>query len=387
MEFADTSTRPYQQCAVTVMDTTDPNIEFDENGVSSHVAVFDKEFAPALRRAQSGDRLDELNRLVERIKVDGRGKPYDVVVGISGGIDSTYLTLSAVRLGLRPLCVHFDSGWNSEAAVDNIHNLVSTFSLDLYTQVVDWREMRDLQLAFLRSGVANADTPTDHAFGYVAFSQAKKYGIKHILSGSNLVSESILPTAWGYTPADSKQLKAIHRRFGSVKLSSYPLMSSLVRNLWYPYARGISTHAILNYLPYHYSMVKAEIGSEVGWRDYGGKHYESVFTRWFQGYYLPKRFGFDKRLAHYSSLILAGEMSRDEALRMLESPNYLEDLRVQDHEFIAKKLGISSSELDVIVASEPKHYTDYPNSERSTKALFEFTAKVGGILRKLRLLR
>ncbi len=380
-------TRAYQQCTVTVMDTTDPDIQFDADGASSYVSFFNTRYAATLERAQRGERADELSALVEKIKADGRGKPYDIVIGISGGVDSTYLTLSAVRLGLRPLCVHFDSGWNSEAAVDNIHNLVTSLGLDLYTQVVDWREMRDLQLAFLKSGTANADTPTDHAFGYVAYHQAQKYGIKHILSGSNLVSESILPTAWGYTSADSKHLKAIHRRFGSAKLKTYPVMSSLVRTLWYPYVRGISTHALLNYLPYHYADAKEQIAAEVGWRDYGGKHYESVFTRWFQGYYLPERFGFDKRLAHYSSLILAGEMSRDEALAMLSAPNYPEELRVQDHEFIAKKLGISVGELDEIMATPARSYTDYPNSEASTKALFDFTARVGGLLRKVGLLR
>lgn len=387
MTLAAEQQRPYQQCTVTVMDTTDPDITFDENGVSSYVALFEKRYARPLKRAQNGERLDELNRLVTRIKEDGRGKPYDLVIGISGGVDSTYLTLRAVRLGLRPLCVHFDSGWNSEIAVENIHNLVTTLDLDLFTQVVDWREMRDLQLAFLKSGTANADTPTDHAFAYVALHQASKYGIKHILSGSNLVSESILPSAWGYTSADAKLLKAIHRRFGTVKLKSYPTMSPLIRTLWYPYARGISTHALLNYLPYHYEQAKEEIAKEVGWRDYGGKHYESVFTRWFQGYYLPQRFGFDKRLAHYSSLILAGEMTRGDASALLQVPNYPRNLQMQDHEFIAKKLGITVAELDEIVSSEPKSYRDFPNSEKSTQAVFSFTAKVGAMLRKLRVLR
>lgn len=387
MFLATNDVRAYQRCTVTVMDTTDPDIEFDEKGVSLYVTGFERDVAPTLRRAQAGERHPELNALVEKIKADGRGKAYDVVVGISGGVDSTYLTLAAVRLGLRPLCVHFDGGWNSEAAADNIHNLVTTLNIDLYTQVVDWREMKDLQLSFLKSGVANADTPTDHAFGYVAFHQAQKYRIKHILSGSNMVSESILPTAWGYSASDSTQLKAIQRRFGKVRLKTYPAMSPIVRTLWYPYVRGIQTHALLDYLPYHYEGAKAEIAKEVGWRDYGGKHYESIFTRWFQGYYLPQRFGFDKRLAHYSSLIVGNEMTRDEAVRLLERPNYPEALRSQDHEFMAKKLGISVRELDEIVSSPPKDYTDYPNSEKSIKRLFDFTAFVGGMLRKLGLLR
>lgn len=378
--------RTYQRCTVTVMDTTDPDIMFDQNGVSSWVPYFDRVFAPVLRRAQAGERRAELDELVARIKADGTGKPYDVVIGISGGVDSTYLALQAVKLGLRPLAVHFDSGWNSEAAVDNIHNLVTSLGLDLYTQVVDWREMRDLQLSYLRSGIANADTPTDHAFGYVAYHQAQNYGIKHVLSGSNYVSESILP-AWEYTSDDSRLLKAIQRRFGKVRLKDYPIMGFFMRGVWYPYARRISSHALLNYLPYHYDEAKAQITAEVGWRDYGGKHYESVFTRWFQGYYLPERFGFDKRIAHYSSLILAGEMTRDAALAQLEVSNYPEALRQQDHEFMAKKLGITVEELDAIVASPPKSYRDYPNHEAVARRLFALTSGVGGMLRKTGLLR
>jgi N-acetyl sugar amidotransferase len=369
------------------MDTTDPDIQFDDHGVSCHVHRFNEFYAPTVVAAQTGQRIPELETLIETIKADGQGKPYDCIIGISGGVDSTFLTLTAVQLGLRPLCVHFDSGWNSELSVDNIHNLVTTLGLDLYTQVVDWREMRDLQLAYLKSGIANADTPTDHAFGYVAFHQAQKYGIKHIISGHNFVSESILPKSWAYSSDDARLLKAIHRRFGKVRLKTYPVMSRFTRTLWYPLARGIESHPLLNYLPYHYAEAKATITREVGWRDYGGKHYESVFTRWFQGYYLPMRFGFDKRLAHYSSLILSGEMSRDEAMTLLETANYPEELRRQDHEFVAKKLGISTAELDTIVASPIKYYTDYPNSETSVRRMFGFTAWVGGVLRKLRLLR
>lgn len=379
--------RPYQRCTVTVMDTTDPEVEFDADGVSSYVGYFDEVIAPVLVPAQAGERLAELEALVSQIKADGEGKPYDCIMGVSGGVDSTYLAVQAVRLGLRPLAVHFDSGWNSELAVDNIHNLVTKLGLDLYTQVVDWREMRDLQLAYLKSGVANADTPTDQAFGIVAFQQARKYGIRHIISGANYVSESILPDSWEYTPDDAKLLRAIHRRFGTVRLKTYPVMGSATRTLWYPFVRGIKTHSLLNFLPYHYAEVKASIAEEIGWRDYGGKHYESVFTRWFQGYYLPTRFGFDKRIAHYSSLILAHEMTRAEAIRLLEAANYQKDLQAQDHEFLAKKLGISVADLDAIVASPGKHYTDYPNSEASLRRLFAFSAWVGGALRKLRILR
>lgn len=359
-----TEPRPYQRCSRTIMDTTDPDIWFDADGVSSHALKFDALHASILLAAQRGERLGELDALVDEIKKAGLGKPYDCIIGVSGGVDSTYLMLQAVRLGLRPLAVHFDSGWNSELAVGNIHNLVTTLGVDLYTHVVDWREMKDLQLSFLKASVANADTPTDHAFGWVAYSQASKYGIRYILSGGNLASESILPESWGYNADDAKHVRGIQKRFGSVTLKTYPLMGMARRHVWYPMVRGIKTVRPLNYMPYAYADAKREIAEEVGWRDYGGKHYESVFTRYFQGSYLPRKFGFDKRLAHYSSLVLSGQLSRDEALELMQSTNYPDELREQDHDFIAKKLGITVAELDELCEREPVAFDEYPNVAR-----------------------
>lgn len=379
--------RPYQICTRTIMDTTDPDIWFDESGVSSHAIRFDSLFAPGLRQAQAGQRLLELDDLVAQIKKAGEGKPYDCVVGISGGVDSSYVALQAVKLGLRPLAVHFDSGWNSELAVDNIHNLVTHLKIDLYTHVVDWREMKDLQLSFFKASVANADTPTDHAFSWVAYTQAAKYGIKYILSGANFATESVLPDAWGYDAGDAKHVKAIQKQFGSVKLKTYPVMGLVKRNFWYPEVRRIRTVPLLNFLPFIYKDAKRTIAEELGWRDYGGKHYESVFTRYFQGYYLPHKFGFDKRIAHYSSLVLSDQMTRDEALDMMGSTNYPDELRKQDHDFIAKKLGVSVQELEAIYARPPVDYSAYPNEQASARRLFGFTARVGGVLRKLRILR
>jgi N-acetyl sugar amidotransferase len=379
--------RAYQRCTRTIMDTTDPEIWFDERGVSNHALQYDAVIAPVVERAQSGARSGELAEFVERIKEAGEGKPYDCIIGISGGVDSSYLVLQAVRLGLRPLCVHFDSGWNSELAVDNIHNIVTKLGLDLYTHVVDWREMKDLQLSFFKASVANCDIPTDHAFGWVAYQQAAKYGIKYILSGHNYVSESVLPQSWGYNAGDATHLKAIQKRFGTVKLKTYPIMGLFKRNIWYPYVRRINSAPLLNYMPYHYRDVKDEITRELGWRDYGGKHYESVFTRYFQGYYLPMKFGYDKRLAHLSSLILSKEITRDEALDEMESSNYPDALRIQDHEFIAKKLGVTVDELERIFARPPVDYTAYPNGKKFWDGVFRFTSRVGGVLRKLRILR
>jgi len=368
------------------MDTTDPDIWFDESGVSSHALHFDEFFAADLAAAQRGDRLGELEKLADKIKASGRGKPYDCVIGVSGGADSTYLALQAVKLGLRPLLVHFDSGWNSELAVGNIHNLVTTLDLDLYTHVVDWREMKDLQLSFFKASLANCDVPTDHAFGWVAYQQAKKYGIKYILSGGNAATESVLPESWGYNSDDARHLRAVQKRFGTVKLKTYPVMGIFKRHIWFPMVRRITTVRPLNYMPYVYKDAKQAITDTVGWRDYGGKHYESVFTRYFQGYYLPHKFGYDKRLAHYSSLVLSDQITRDEALGLMETANYPEDLRRQDHEFIAKKLGLTVGGLEALIELPPASYTAYPNAEGIWRTIRKLGAPVGRFGRRVGIL-
>jgi len=369
--------RPYQMCVRTVMDTTDPEIWFDENGVSSHALHYDRTMKRYVDAANRGERAGELQAMVEKIKAAGKGKPYDCVIGISGGVDSTYLILQAVKLGLRPLAVHFDSGWNSELAVSNIENIVNRLGLDLVTDVVDWREMKDLQLSFFKASVANADIPTDHAFPAVAFREAARYGIRYILSGHNFATESILPKSWGYNATDARHLKAIQRRFGSVKLKTYPIMGIVKRYLWYGYIRPITTVHILNYMPYRKVEAKRAIAEELGWRDYGGKHYESVFTRYFQGSYLPKKFGFDKRKAHLSSLILSDQETRASAIDQLEHPDYSAELERQDHEFIAKKLGVSVPEFDAIIAAPPVDHLQYANSKWMFDLLIGLTDKLG----------
>lgn len=374
----------YQMCVRTVMDTTDPDIWFDENGVSSHALNYDRYIAPLVDAANRGEREPELDTWVEKIKKAGRNKPYDCVIGVSGGVDSTYLIYRAVQLGLRPLAVHFDSGWNSELAVKNIENIVAKLNLDLVTEVVDWREMRDLQLSFFKASVPNCDIPTDHAFPAVAFRQAAKYGIKYILSGTNYATESILPIAWGYDNSDPKHVKGIQKTFGSAPLRTYPTMGLFKRQIWYGGLHAIRTLHFLDYMPYNKAEAKEAITRDLGWRDYGGKHHESVFTRYFQGYYLPTKFGFDKRLAHDSSLILSGQMTRDEALEALKEPPYDQSLRAEDHEFIAKKLGIAPEELDRIIASPPKSHYDYPNSAQRRRRFGPLAQHIAGAMRKFR---
>lgn len=354
--------RPYQICNRCVMDTTDPDIHFDENGVCSHCRRYDNMVRDTVARADHGEREGVLAQIVARIKEEGRKGEYDCIMGLSGGVDSSYVAYQAKRLGLRPLAVHFDSGWNSELAVNNIENIVKKLGIDLYTHVVDWEEMRDLQLAFFKASVANCDIPTDHAFPSILYREAARHGIKTILSGSNYATEFILPSAWGYQSGDLRHLIDIHAKFGRAPLKAYPTIGFFAQYIWYPYIRGIKTVKPLNYLPYNKFEAKRTIIRELDWRDYGGKHYESVFTRFFQGYYLPVKFGYDKRLAHLSSIINSGQLTREQALEELAQPTYDIELQQQDKAFVAKKLGLTEMELDAIFALPKKDYTDYAST-------------------------
>lgn len=364
--------RSYQVCNRCVMDTSDPEISFDSNGVCSHCQRYDRMVRDIVASADRGERQVELEAIVSQIKERGRSKEYDCIMGLSGGVDSSYVAYTARRLGLRPLAVHFDSGWNSELAVNNIENIVKKLGIDLHTHVVDWEEMRDLQLAFFKASVANCDIPTDHAFPAILYREAAKHGIKYILSGSNYATEFILPSAWGYQSSDLLHLRDIHRHFGRHKLRAYPTIGFFAQYIWYPYVRGIKTVKPLNYLPYNKFEAKKVIMEELGWRDYGGKHYESVFTRFFQGYYLPKKFGYDKRRAHLSSLINAGQLTREQAMEELSGPTYDPKLQEEDKAFVAKKLGVSVSELDEIFRLPNKEYSEYASYAR----LFDIGLKI-----------
>jgi N-acetyl sugar amidotransferase len=361
-----------QRCVRCVMDTSDPEITFDDDGVCSHCRSYDVNYRATVEASMSGARLADLDRLVSQIQEAGRGRDYDVIIGVSGGVDSTYLLLKAAELGLRPLAAHFDSGWNSELAVHNIERATSTLGVDLKTDVVNWTEMRDLQLSFFKAGVANCDIPTDHAFPAVALKNATTYGIKYVLSGSNLATESVLPRAWGHRAADKRYLMSIQRAHGSVKLETYPTLGLLKKEIWYRYLRGVRTVKPLNYLPYDKAAAKREITKKLSWRDYGGKHYESVFTRFFQGHYLPRRFGFDKRLAHYSSLILSDQMTRDQALHLIESePPYDLDLQRTDLRFVAKKLGISVAEFEALIDAPLEDVRPYATNDAAYRLGFK----------------
>lgn len=354
--------RPYQMCTKTVMDTSDPDITFDKNGVCNYVDFFEEKIRPILEPSPKKERA--LQNLVQEIKNCGKGKEYDCIVGISGGVDSSYLAYYLKQIaGLRPLAVHLDTGWNSELAVKNIESILKKVDVDLYTYVVDWEEMKDMQIAFLRAGVANQDIPQDHAIIACLYKVAREKNIKYVISGHNMATESILPKAWGYDAMDTVHINAIHRRFGKIKkLKSYPLMSFISYYFISRYLLRIQSVRFLNLINYN----KAEamkLLQQYGWRDYGGKHYESRFTKFFQSYYLPTRFGFDKRKAHLSSLIVSGQMTRNEALVQLSKPLYDPAELSEDKEYVRKKLQLSKDEFESILNQPLKTYKDYPSNE------------------------
>ena len=358
-----------QICSRCIMDSTDPNINFDLNGVCNHCRYYEEIIEPSLPRTNDAKKRG-LEKLLIRIRKEGEGKDYDCIIGLSGGVDSSYVAyLAKIKWGLRALVVHFDGGWNSELAVKNIENIVRKLEIDLYTFVCDWKEMRDLQLSFFRAGVANADTPQDHAIQSVLKRVAHEKRIKFILSGKNKATESILPTAWGHDSNDARHIEGIQKHFGSLVLKKYPLRGFLKTYLYDAYFSKMEMVGILDYTNYVKADAIKVLQDELDWKYYGGKHYESVFTRFFQGHYLPGRFGFDKRKAHLSSLIMSGQMTRTEALDEISVDSYSAEMRSADMAFVAKKLAISEEEMNQLIESEPRSFSEFPSSFKVLRLL------------------
>lgn len=357
--------RPYQMCTRCVMDTTDPEIEFDDHGVCNHCHYFDNSVKPVWP-SLDGDQ-DKLKEMIDAVKAYGKGKRYDCIIGLSGGIDSSYIAVKVAEWGLRPLVVHVDAGWNSELAVMNIEQICRRLGFDLVTHVVDWEEMRDMQLAFLRSNLANQDVPQDHAFFAALYGYAEKAGIKYVINGSNFATESILPATWGYDAMDATHVKSIHARFGSRSRGDFPVVSFFDLYVKYPFILKMEVLRPLNLLPYNKEEAIRILEKDYGWRYYGGKHYESRWTRFFQAYYLPYKFGYDKRKAHLSSLVVSGQISRSDALVALALPLYDPKLLAEDKIFIAKKLGLSLAEFDDLIEQPPRHFSEFPNHQRKRR--------------------
>lgn len=349
-------------CTVCVMDDANPAIVFDEAGQCNCCkGAFEQRETAWWPDARGAAKMDAL---VARLKAEGQGRPYDAMVGLSGGIDSAYLAhVLVTRYGLRLLAVHVDGGWNSEPAVRNIELLVRKLKIDLHTYVVEWREMRDLQLAFLRAGVLNQDIPQDHAFFSTLYRTAGRFGMRHFLSGVNFATESVSAPGWGYPAMDGDHVRGVHGRFGQQPLETYPAMG-LPEFLWLTRISGrLTKHMPLDFIPYDKEEAKAELTREYGWRDYGGKHSESRFTKFYQESYLPRRYNYDKRRLHLSSLIVAGQMTREGAMAELSQPIADAVQLRRDLRFVAKKLGLTESDLEALIEADPVPHTDYPNQQ------------------------
>jgi N-acetyl sugar amidotransferase len=348
-------------CSRCVMDTTATEIFFDDNGVCNFCHHYDTNLVNEVFSNKDGE--EKINKLIAEIKERGKNSQYDCLIGISGGVDSSYVAyLVKKKYGLRVFAVHLDNGWNSELAVANVEQILKRLDIDLYTYVLDWKEFRDIQISFLKSGISNIEIPTDHAIWALLIKTAAKMKIPYIIAGNNVVTESIMPESWLYGSKDSKLIKAIHNQFGKVKMKTYPRLTTF-DYVQYLLVRGIRWVPILNYIPYVKSDAKKILIDELAWRDYGGKHYESIFTRFFHAYYLPNKFGYDLRKSYFSALICSGQITKIEALEELKNPPAKEEMLVNDKEYVMKKLGLSEKEFEAIIQAPNKTFKDYSNTD------------------------
>ncbi len=354
------------------MDTTDSQIIFDENGMCDHCNTYYSKILPNWNPNEKGHAT--LNGIITKIKKSGAGQDFDCIMGMSGGIDSSYLLYCMVKeYGLRPLVFHVDAGWNSQIAVNNIERLIDGLGLDLYTEVINWEEIKDLQLAFFKSGVPHIDVPQDHAFFATMYKFASKNNIKYILTGGNYSTECVRnPLEWMYYQSDSVQLRDIHNKFGTVSLESYPVTSILWHKFYLPYIKGIKLIRPLDYVPYHKEDAMNILVEKFGYQKYPQKHFESRFTRFYESYWLPERFGYDTRKVQFSSLILTKQMTRKEALEKLNKPAYNPETIHQEFEYVANKLNITIDELESYMDFPKKTYKDY----KSQDLIYHLGAKI-----------
>lgn len=363
------------------MDTTDPEIVFDGNGVCNYCLKYKRVAKKRIFQGKEGEQ--RINLIAQKIKSEGKGKKYDCIIGVSGGVDSTMVAfISKKKLGLFPLAVHLDNGWDSEFAVSNIEKTLKKLDIDLYTYVINWEEFKDLQLSFLKASVANVEIPTDHAITSVLLRVADEKGVKYIITGSNFETEGILPRSWGYFSHDYKHIKSIHDKFGRVKLRTYPY-TTLFDFFKYFLIKNIKFVRPLNLIHYNKKEAIKTLQKEIGWESYHTKHFESIFTRFFQAYILPKKFGFDKRKAHLSSLICSEQMARVEALEEIKKNPYPSDeLLKQDREFVLKKLGLTEEEFEHIMKLPVKTYRDYLSHSLILNIAFNFQELIKRIITK-----
>jgi N-acetyl sugar amidotransferase len=353
------------------MDIADPDIVFDENGVCNHCHTYDELVRANVFTGEEGKK--RLGKIVAEIKETGKGKDYDCLIGVSGGVDSSFVAYKVKELGLRPLAVHLDNGWDSELAVKNIEQVLKKLNIDLYTHVLDWEEFKGLQLAFLKAGTPDSEIPADHAIVSLLYIVAEKKRIKYVLSGFNLRTETHIPLAWSQGHMDWKYIKSVYKKHGGNVLRTFPHLNLYHYKI---YSRKQKWIHILNYSDYVKNDAKNILKDDLCWKDYGGKHYESIYTRFYQGYILPKRFGYDKRKSHYSSLICSGEITRESALKELKNEIYPIEMQMEDKRYVIKKLSLNEEEFEKIMASPKKSYWDYPSYGKFYKSLIYKAARL-----------
>ena len=362
-----------KMCTRCLMDHSDPIITFDANGQCNHCTEFIEKRAKYNYKGAASDL--EFEQVIRRIKTDGKGKPYDCVLGLSGGIDSSYAAWVAKKNGLRVLAVHMDNGWNSEEAVQNIRNIAQKLGIDYESVVLNWEEFKRIQLAFLKASVPEADTPTDIAILAALHQVAAKYGIKHIISGGNFATEGILPKHWHYNAKDLTYFKYICKQFGPVKLKTFPTFGFL-KETYYKLFKGIKMIYLLNYVPFEKDNAIELLEKELDWKYYGGKHYESKYTGFIQSYYLFTKFGIDYRRATLSSQVCTGVIKREEAIEMLNQSPFKQEQVEKEKLYISKKLGVTLNEFEGILGLPPHWYTDYPNDEKRLKRIYDLYRKL-----------
>jgi N-acetyl sugar amidotransferase len=377
--------RSFQQCSISVMDTiADPNISFDQKGISNYYYQYKKAEKEEVYNGIAGKL--KLNEAIQKIKNAGAGKEYDCILGLSGGADSSYLAYLAKREGLKPLVVHFDYGWNLELAVQNIENIIKKLGFNLYTVVMDWEEMKSLQRSYYKSSVLDLDVPADHMIFGTLYETANKFNIKYILSGKNIVTEAVLPKAWNYDKFDLTNLRHIHKSFDNGSLDKLPALG-LWQFGYYTGVKRIQTIELLNYVDYNKQAVKELLKKELDWRDYGGKHYENIFTRFYQSYLLPAKFGIDKRKAHLSNLIFSNQITKDEALKELTNLPYDTKTIMQDMEYVSKKLGFTMDEFISIINQPNRLHSEFKTDHKQKKiysSIIKFASPFTSILYKLK---
>jgi len=365
--------RVYQICSKTIMDTSDPNIYFNEKGESDYYVNFINEILPSWNTGEKG-RIELMN-MAGKIKKEGIGKDFDCIIGLSGGLDSSYVAYIAKEImGLKPLLFHVDAGWNTQEAVSNIEKLVDGLGLDLYTEVINWEEMKDLQVAYFKSQTAEMDAPQDIAFFSSLYKFARKNKIKYVLTGGNFSTECCRePEEWGAYPGIDKTLVLdIHKKFGSKSLKTFPIIDIFQYKIIYKYIYGMEVFKPLNLVPYIKEDVEKLLHEKFGWQKFQHKHHESRFTRFYEDFWLPRKFGYEKRRAHFSSLILTGQMTREEALDRISRPELDEKFLEKEFEYVAHKLDLSVEQFQKLFEGKNKTFYDYKNK----RSLIGFGAQV-----------